>query len=202
MSHEYEDEKILVVPTAELMNILDSQEGLIEMDLEIMKKFIRENGFFKERNLVENDESLRQVIPYVVIKSNGRFLLAKRLETQGEKRLHNKYSIGIGGHINISDLDEEDTWKAVEKGLWRELNEEVNISPKGDLKFLGVINDFSTPVSRVHIGLCYIIDCDFFGINEKDKFEEIWVEKSELLDKFEEMEGWSKIVVERMNGGN
>jgi len=199
LSCKYEEEKILVVPNIELMNILDFKEGLIEMDLDVIKNLIRNKGFFKERNLVENDESLRQVIPYVVIKSNGKFLLVKRLETQGERRLHNKYSVGIGGHINISDFDGKDIWSAVEKGMWRELNEEVKISPIGEPEFLGIINDLSSSVSRVHIGLCYIIECEFHEINEKDKFEEAWVEKFEGIDN---MEGWSKIVVKKISGGN
>ena len=195
MTYEYEKEKILIVPTNDLMKVLDFQEGLVKVEIERIKNLIRKKGVFKDRNLVENDENFRQIIPYIVIKTDEKYLIVKRLETQGEKRLHNKYSMGIGGHINLNDYNEEDIWSAVENGLWRELNEEVDISPKSDLEFIGVINDLSTPVSRVHVGLCYVVDCEFHGINEKDKFEEMWVDKFELLDKFEKMEGWSKIVV-------
>ncbi|MDN5338850.1 MAG: hypothetical protein PWQ20_1920 [Thermotogaceae bacterium] len=196
MSHEYEKEKILVVPTADLLKILDFKEGLVKVDLENIKALVREKGAFKDRNLVETNERFRQVIPYIVLKSNGKYLVVRRLETQGEKRLHNKYSMGIGGHINTDDLSEEDIWNAVENGLKRELMEEVNITPEGEFEFLGVINDISSPVSRVHFGLCYILQCQFHGINEKDKFEEMWLEESELSDKIDKMEGWSKIVVE------
>jgi predicted NUDIX family phosphoesterase len=196
LSHEYEKEKILVVPTNDLLKILNFKEGLIKVELEDIKTLIREKGSFEDRNLVETDERFRQVIPYVVLKSNDKYLVVKRLETQGEKRLHNKYSIGIGGHVNIEDLNEKDMWKAVENGLKRELMEEVNVTPKGEFEFLGVINDVSSSVSRVHFGLCYILECQFHGINEKDKFEEMWLEESELSDKIDKMEGWSKIVVE------
>ncbi len=65
---------------------------------------ILESGNFYERNALENDYNYKQIIPYVVFRNfQDEILVLKRTQNQGEKRLHNKISIGIGGHINKGD---------------------------------------------------------------------------------------------------
>jgi len=67
-----------------------------------------------------------------------------------------------------------------------------------DLESSGFINDDSIPVGRVHIGLLYIIRESNQGvvINETDKMSADWIDKKDLFEYYEEMETWTRIVIE------
>ena len=67
---------------------------------------VRRHGFFVERDHAERNPALKQIIPYTVVQVEDRVLLLRRLRTGGERRLHDKLSIGVGGHINPVDLSE------------------------------------------------------------------------------------------------
>ncbi|MBO8139332.1 MAG: NUDIX domain-containing protein [Thermosipho sp. (in: Bacteria)] len=187
----YEKEKVLVIPAADVEKICEGKVGLVEVPEYDIINLIKEKGFFVDREKAEFDESKRQVIPYILLRENEKFLLFKRTTAQGEERLHNKIAIGVGGHVNINDS--QNPLEAFYIGLEREVNEEVDVEIKS-LKYLGVINVIDTPVSRVHVGLCYIADVKYNGLVEKDKFQEIFTDSP--FDYLEEMEGWSKAVVE------
>lgn len=186
------DEEILVVSSNELKNFLGGESGFIQIGEEEIKRFIKEKGFFKERNKVEEDERYRQIIPYVIFMEDDKILLLKRTEKQAEKRLRGKYSIGVGGHIRKEDG--ENPWDAFLKGLKREFNEEIE-AVLYEIIYLGLINDLRTPVSRVHVGLLYLAKGKFLGIREKEMFQWQLLNKEDLK-KFEGvMEGWSKLAL-------
>jgi predicted NUDIX family phosphoesterase len=187
----YEKEKVLVVPANDVERICGRKVGLVEVPEYDIINLIKEKGFFVDREKAEFDESIRQVIPYILLRENEKFLLFKRTTAQGEKRLHNKIAIGVGGHVNVKDS--ESPIDAFYKGLEREINEEVDVEIK-NLNYIGIINVVDTSVSRVHVGLCYIADVKYNGLVEKDKFEELFTDSPH--DYLEEMEGWSKAVVE------
>ena len=56
-----------------------------------------------ERDYAERRPELKQVIPYGIVTCEERVLLVRRTKGGGEARLHDKLSIGIGGHINPVD---------------------------------------------------------------------------------------------------
>lgn len=151
---------------------------------------------FLPRDEMENDPSKKQIIAYCVIEKGDSVFMTKRLKKQTEKRLHGLFSIGVGGHINTSDV--KSGVNVVKEGLLRELNEEVFISPDYSVEFLGVINDNATSVNSVHCGACYRIklnggDC---SVKETEKMEGAFVRISDLKGYYEYLEGWSKIVVD------
>lgn len=189
----YENERVLVIPTVDVETLCNNKHGLINVKEYDIISVIERNGFFVNREIAENDETIRQVIPYIILRENGKYLLFKRTKAQGEARLHNLVTVGVGGHIN--NQDSQDPLEAFKKGMIREINEEVDVEIK-DLKYIGVINMVDTPVSRVHVGICYIADVKYNGLREKDKFIEIFT--SEPSKYFEEMEGWSKAVVQSL----
>ena len=82
--------------------------------------------------------------------------------------------------------------------LKRELFEEVKLLNGcliEDIEFIGFINDDTTSVSSVHIGLLYDIHVsnkDLY-INETDKMSADWIEKPNLAEFYEGMETWTKI---------
>ncbi|AEH50530.1 NUDIX domain-containing protein [Pseudothermotoga thermarum] len=185
------NEKVLVVPASKVDEITKGLEGVIEVEYSLVKNLITRFGTFIDRDLVENDESFRQVIPYVIMKQDGKFLVLRRTNKQGEKRLHNKISLGVGGHINHNDG--KDPWLAFLNGMQREIEEEVKAKIL-DLKYFGVINDLSSSVSRVHVGIAFIADVLFEKLNEPEMFEYSWCALEDLEKLLQEMEGWSYIV--------
>jgi len=150
---------------------------------------------FVDRDDAENDPSLKQIIPYVLIRCGERIMLIKRLREQSERRLWDKYSIGIGGHLNPED-GEADFFDAFLSGLKRELHEELDISTEYDCRLVGCINDDTTDVGRVHFGIVFQAQLaeDKVRIRETSKMTGEFVELNELAAIHPNMESWSKIV--------
>jgi predicted NUDIX family phosphoesterase len=103
----------------------------------------------------EDNPAWKQPIAYcTVVRDDGQMLCVERLRHQGEGRLHGQLSIGLGGHIEPDDL--AGGGGPVRAALSRELHEEL-VLPLGlpPPEFLGLINDDSTAVGRVHFGLAF-----------------------------------------------
>ena len=188
-------ERVLTIPNNLLYAQTHHQSGsLITEQKEQIFNNILDNQVFMPRDDAEYNFDHKQVIPYVVIRNRMKYLLLKRLNRQTEKRLHNKYSLGIGGHIN-PDPDANEN-NIIINGLYRELNEEVWVADPADLQFVGVINDESTSVSRVHLGLVYVLDSlsPAYRVLETEKMTAEWVSENDLKEYYDEMETWSQIV--------
>ncbi|MGC1391061.1 MAG: hypothetical protein WA816_08470 [Bacteroidales bacterium] len=191
------EELVLVHPTDELWKLLTyKKKGLIRGNSEVLKKIIQ-NGLFLRRGELEEDDSFRQIIPYAIISNKDSFYLFRRTSGQTEKRLHNKFSLGVGGHMNPDDSMESKEQYLIDE-LKRELFEEVKLLNGcliEDIEFIGFINDDTIPVGRVHIGLLYNIHVSNkeVYINETDKMTADWIDKSNLAEFCEGMETWTKI---------
>jgi len=192
------EELVLVYPTDELWKLMTyKKKGLIKGNSEALKKIVQD-GLFLRRSELEEDPSFKQIISYAIISNKDSFYLFRRRSGQTEKRLHNKFSLGVGGHMNPDGSMEPKTQYLINE-LKRELYEEVRL-PNGclieDIEFIGFINDDSIPVGRVHIGLLYNIHVSNkeVYINEKDKMTAAWIDKSDLAEFYEGMETWSKII--------
>ncbi len=114
------------------------------------------NGFFVPLDHAENNSIWKQPIPYCVVTSGDRVFTVQRTRGQSEARLHGLYSIGLGGHVEPQDRGDP----LFERALRRELDEELVIPDLDHLQllFLGLLNDDSNPVGRVHMGLVYGLD--------------------------------------------
>ncbi|MCS7175090.1 NUDIX domain-containing protein [Pseudothermotoga sp.] len=190
-------ERVLVVPTKVIENLVDNESGIFPIDLELLRDSIERFGFFIDRNVAEFDEANRQVIPYVLMNQEGRFLLLRRTNKQQEKRLHGRLSIGVGGHITLQDGDTP--WKAFLNGMEREIHEEVDAKIR-KMVYLGLLNDLSSPVSRVHVGIVYLAEVEFRSLNEPDMFEWWFKSLEEITQWEEELEGWSKLTLDFLRG--
>ena len=181
-------EEVLVIPRS-LLRAGDGEEPLITA--------IREEGRFLPRDGVENDPSYKQIIPYVFARQGAFWFVLRRLATQSEKRLHGRLSLGIGGHIN--PVDRAGGEDPVRAGLRRELAEEVSLDAAGEPVFRGIINDESTPVGQVHLGLVYELICasPSFEVREKDKMEGAWADRASIAARYDAFESWSQIVFDR-----
>ncbi|MGV3772047.1 MAG: phosphoesterase [Verrucomicrobiales bacterium] len=193
------NENVLVVPSAGVKTFLTGKftPGANLACLE----YIAQNLSFRPRAEVEEDPSFKQIIPYTLIKSGNSFWLSRRSKKQSEARLHGKYSLGIGGHINDQDLP-SGGHDILMVALERELAEEVDIdAPRRNLNLLGIISDDSNPVGQVHMGLAYILELESPGVKvrETDMMEGQWVKAEALREFHAGMETWSQIVCENLD---
>src|SRR2546430_13606619 len=173
--------------------------GFVSDDLERHQRVIRDSHFFKPRAEVENDSNFQQVIPYVVFRHADRYLLTHRLRASSERRLRKQYSLGVGGHINPGDLEGGDP---IQDGLRREWEEEVVYKGKLDVQLLGLLNDDSSPVSKVHLGVVFLVDGDSpeISIRETDKLAGDLLTLSDMRIYYLGMESWSQMVYDRLLG--
>lgn len=189
-------EQVLSVKAEKLGQHLE-QEGLVTQGTEEILRLILENYEFVPRDLAEKDASFRQIIPYILIRREGQLLLLERLKKQTETRLHGKLSLGIGGHINPIDCAGGDVLRA---GLERELSEEVDVARIKGLRFLGIINDYSSEVSFYHLGLLYLLDAEGpVQIRENSKMTGSFVAPQALPELLERMETWSQVAVRALD---
>src|SRR5438552_9672818 len=174
--------------------------GFVTDDLERHQRVIRESHFFKPRAEVENDSSFQQVIPYVVFRHGDRYLLTHRLRASSEKRLRKQYSLGVGGHINPGDLQGGDP---IQDGLEREWAEEVIYKGSFEAKLLGLLNDESSPVSKVHLGVVFLADGDTpnIAIRETTKLAGELLTLEEMRIYYHGMQSWSQMVYDRLMKG-
>ncbi len=187
-------ERVLVV-RADWIHSLHSTRGFLS---DIHPDFLRDlprRAFFIDRPTAEADCAYRQVIPYVLVRNEGKYLTVTRHRTQGEPRLHDKMSVGIGGHINPVDTEEENYLDAAMK---REISEELAVDdPPGwdDLEPLGLICDDGDEVSRVHLGLVLRWDVPQpVYIRETDKMHGEYLAPDKIGAAFNRLENWSRLV--------
>jgi predicted NUDIX family phosphoesterase len=152
---------------------------------------------FLPRSKVETDETHKQIIPYVCIRHANSFVLLQRTKKQSEARLHNKFSLGIGGHINEQEVAAGAS-DLVQAGLMRELREEITVENGWKLTLLGTIYDSTTPVGRVHFGIVYELEAPgkSFTLNEPELMSGQWVERNALPGFKDRMETWSQLLME------
>ena len=173
--------------------------GIVTDELDRYESVIRERYVFKPRAEVEDDPSFQQIIPYVVFRHRDRYFLTHRLRASSEKRLRKQYSLGVGGHINPGDLRSGDP---ILDGLKREWEEEVVYDGRFDANLLGLLNDESAPVSKVHLGVVFLVDGDTpnIAIRETKKLGGELLTLAEMRTYYLQMESWSQLVYDRLVG--
>src|SRR3954468_2553847 len=159
------DEQVLVVPRDALVPG-EGWTGVRRGGLEEALAVVERDGFFVRRGDAEEDPTRKQVIPYLVLRDGQRWFLMRRTRGGGYARLHDLWSIGVGGHLNPGDGD-------VAGGLRREWVEEVEASFVPDFVPVGLLNDDPTPVGAVHVGVVFVADAAGrpVAIRETEKLE-------------------------------
>jgi predicted NUDIX family phosphoesterase len=175
--------------------------GFVSDRLDRHQAVIREHHFFMARSEVEDDPNYQQIIPYVVFRHGDQYFLTHRLRASSEKRLRKQYSLGVGGHINPGDLDAGDP---IQDGLKREWEEEVIYDGSFEAKLIGLLNDESSPVSKVHLGVVFLVDGDTpnIAIRETTKLAGELLTLEEMRIFYLGMESWSQMVYDRLAQGD
>jgi predicted NUDIX family phosphoesterase len=157
---------------------------------------IAELGEFRPRAAMEDDPAWKQVIPYLVLRDGDAWFLMQRTRAGGDARLHDRWSIGVGGHLNPGDGD-------VLGGLRREWREEVVADFEPTFQPMGLLNDDTTPVGQVHLGLVFLADAGGrpVAIREVDKLSGSFEPTERVREVHEALETWSSLVFDALTAG-
>ena len=197
----YPGENVLVI-RRNLFEQLGSFQGLNfgpEKYLNLLLS--RGNNFFLPRAQAENDSAYKQIIPYVLLAFQDRVLHYVRGKKAGEQRLVAKGSIGIGGHMNESDESlfawDEQAYRA---GVEREVNEEIKIDTQFQDGIVALLNDDTTEVGRVHLGIVHVFRLAQQKVEKREAMitNLAFLTKAELLNRRESLETWSQICVDSL----
>lgn len=192
------DELVLVVPTADLVATIGDGKpwhGIRDAGEPELAELIRRRGAFHPRSAMETDPRWKQVIPYPVLRDGPSWFLMRRTRAGGDVRLHDRFSIGVGGHVNPADggLDGD-----LHGALRREWHEELVVDFVPEFRFVGLLNDDTTPVGEVHVGLVYEGDAGGqpVAIRETDKLSGSFATSAEVAAVADRLETWSRIAFE------
>jgi predicted NUDIX family phosphoesterase len=201
------EEKILVVPTQLFRDLGYFQGFSREIDSYWPRLVVGEHVEYRARGEMEEDPSFKQLIPYVLFRwtdASGAVHLFEyqRGSGQGERRLHAKRSVGIGGHISSIDAETGHSQNVYREGMRRELEEEVIIDTPYHETVAGLINDDETPVGRVHLGMVHVCDVEEPNVRprEADILEARFSPVSDILSRLDQFESWSQIAVQALFG--
>ena len=188
------DEQVLVIPRSTMMGD-PGWLGITTDGLATFEALVQEHGEFRPRAEMEPDPTWKQVIPYLVLRDGRRYFLMHRTRAGTDARLHDRWSIGVGGHLNPGDGD-------LTGGLGREWREEVAADFEPEFTLIGLLNDDSTEVGSVHIGAVYVADAAgrSVAIRETDKLEGAFAEPLEVAAVVDRMETWSALVFTHLEG--
>jgi predicted NUDIX family phosphoesterase len=182
------DELVYVVPRAAVMGS-DGWYGLrTDASAEFIETIARA-GDYRSRPAMERDPSWKQVIPYLVLRDGDDYFLMRRTRAGGDVRLHDRYSIGVGGHLNPGD-------GGLDRGLLREWQEELVADFVPRFELVGLLNDDTTDVGTVHLGVVYQADAEGrpVRVRETDKLTGAFVAPHEVEAVVDDLETWSQIV--------
>lgn len=190
-----EDELVLVIPRSSIMAD-PGWLGVTTDGLEGFEALVAREGRYVPRSEAEHDRSLKQVIPYLVLRDGDGYFLMRRTRAGGDARLHDLWSIGVGGHLNPDD-------GGLAGGLTREWHEEVVADFLPNFRLVGLLNDDTTDVGSVHLGAVYEGDAEGRSvvIRETAKLEGRFAGRDEVARVRDGMESWSRLVFDRLEGG-
>jgi len=192
------DEQVLVVPAKavrEEFGGASGWSGVRPAGEAAIADVIRRVGTFRRRVEMEDDPAWKQVIPYPILRQEAAWFLMRRTRAGSDTRLHDRFTIGVGGHVNPEDggLDGD-----MAPALRREWHEELRVDFVPEFRFVGVLNDDSSAVGRVHLGLVYLADAGGrpVAVRETDKLAGGFVATAQVAAVRDRLETWSRIAFE------
>jgi predicted NUDIX family phosphoesterase len=187
-----DDELVLGVPRDRLMTE-GAWRGVLHGDVSTYLARIERHGEYRRRGDCETDPTWKQVIPYLVVLDRGSLFLMKRTRAGSDARLHERWSIGVGGHVNPED-------GGIDGGIAREWAEELVAGWAPEPRLVGLLNDESDPVGAVHVGLVYRVEAAGrpVAVRETHKLEGAFVSPIDGLRVYDRMETWSALVYDHL----
>jgi predicted NUDIX family phosphoesterase len=193
------EEHVLVFPT-QLLEQIGAFQGLsFELDKYLDIILNPKNHTFLKRKDAESNPSYKQLIPYALLQFKDTIFVYRRGKLLAEKRLHGNYSLGVGGHISVTDPGLFGT--TYEDGLKREINEEITIESLYTQRVVALLNDDSNDVGKVHFGIVHVLALEKPLVKPREKSinETRFLSMSELQKDIDKFENWSKICIQHIH---
>lgn len=205
-------EKVLVAPKGVLRDFIDffGKNSMVTCSSVVtnFEKFVLHSDelLFLERENAETNPSFLQLIPYCLVKSGDKYFRYVRTRKGGDGRLHDKHSLGIGGHVN--DSDGPPNVVAYVHALWREIEEELCLPDEPFDKFaehlVGLIYNPVDEVGQVHFGVLHVLELpegQELVIKDAGLAEGHWDTVENIRRERGLFEEWSKAVIDHYLGG-
>lgn len=194
-------QRVLVTETSLIEKLGLFQGYTLDVDKYIAAIFHSNNNRFVERDGAEHNPRLKQLIPYVILRYQNSVFNYVRGKQSGESRLIARRSIGVGGHIEPVDSSlfssDQELYLV---GAGREVNEEIQLAVPFRSRIVGLINDDSNEVGRVHLGIVHVWDLERPNATKREgaitqcRFSEV----NELRTGWDELETWSQIALDML----
>jgi predicted NUDIX family phosphoesterase len=195
---KYLEEYVLVFPTQLLVQIGKFQGVSFELDKYLDIILNPKNHTFLKRKEAETNPAYKQLIPYALLQFKDTFFVYRRGKLLAEKRLLGNYSLGIGGHISVTDPGLFGS--SYDDGLKREINEEVVIESPYTQRVVALLNDDSNDVGKVHFGIVHVLTLEKPLVKPREKSinETKFLGMNELENDMDKFENWSKICIQHI----
>src|SRR5882724_2430575 len=199
----YPGENVLVIRRS-LFDELGAFQGLnFEPERYLKAILSRGSNFFIPRPDAESNPDYKQIIPYVLMVFQNTVLHYVRGKKAGEQRLAAKGSIGIGGHM--SEEKDKFLWHTTDEaayraGVEREVREEIKIDTQFQDRIVALLNDDTTEVGRVHLGIVHVFRLAQQKVEKREAMitNLAFLTKTELRNRRESLETWSQICVDSL----
>ncbi len=180
-------------------------QGLtLDVELYLRELLVRGVPRFMPRSRAEADPAYKQLIPYVIMTHGGKYLSYIRGKRAGETRLVGRRSIGIGGHINpvdempLFDVDFADAYFTAVK---REVVEEVSVEADYEDRVVALLNDDSTEVGEVHLGIVHHWTLESAKVRKREQMitQMAFMSPAELQAVRDSLETWSRLCLDHLD---
>ena len=149
------NENILCCPKDLVTSLFPDRCYIGNADVSALTKvFLGPNAVFRPRNEVEEDASVVQALPIVIVRNvDGDVLRLRRREKTINNPLHDKIVIWAGGHVRCEDADNGDP--LVHCAI-RELEEELRLQvERSSLRLIGATYFNNGERTSKHVGIIY-----------------------------------------------
>lgn len=193
------DSSVLVVETSKVDQVRSFQGYVTNVQDYLSVLLGPENNLYLLRTQAEQDIRYKQLIPYIVVRFQDTVFSYVRGKKSSESRLVAMRSIGVGGHIEPADQSlfssDRDIYMNAAR---REVSEEVQMDSPYHESIVALINDDSTDVGKVHLGIMHIWDLAEPKVTKREGLitQSGFVPIESLKTNLEELETWSRIALQ------
>ncbi len=188
-------ELVLGLPRDRIM-ATPAWRGIRTHDVDSCLEVIAREATYRPRGEAERDPGWKQIIPYLLMRNGPKVFLMQRTSGGADRRLHDRWSLGIGGHLNPED-------RGVLDGLRREFHEEMVADWDPEAQLIGLLNDDDVLVGQVHLGVVFEADAGgrSLRVRETDKLRGRFVALRDAQRVRDDMETWSQLLYDHVTAG-
>jgi predicted NUDIX family phosphoesterase len=199
-----QEEQVLVIERKVVERVGIFNGLIFDVDHYLSEIFVQGVPCFMNRSQVEKDPGYKQLIPYVIMGYDGKYLSYVRGKRAGETRLVGLRSIGIGGHINPADdmpLFNKDFYDTYLAAVEREVAEEVSVETSHTNHIVALLNDESNEVGSVHLGIVHYWELDAPKVTKREQMitQMSFMTPAELQGIKDTLETWSRLCVDHLS---